>query len=62
MGVYFIGVFVTVILGCYISLKGNYHPKTGEIATEIVVIIAMSLGSWISVVVLLLVLLIDDYN
>ena len=61
MSVYFIGVFVTVILGCYISLKGNYHPKTEEIAVEIVLIIAMSLGSWVSVVVLLMVLLFEDY-
>ena len=60
MDAYFIGVFVTVILGCYISSKGNYHPKIGEIAMEIVVIIAMSLGSWISVIVLLLVLLLDE--
>jgi len=60
MGVYFIGVVVTVILGCYISFKGNYYPKIGEIALEIVLITAMSLGSWISAVVLLLVLLIDE--
>ena len=60
MGAYFIGVVVTVILGCYISFKGNHHPNIGEIALEIVVIIAMSLGSWISVIVLLLVLLLDE--